>query len=346
MFSLKRIIRSDFVIKLRNWEYWPFGILQFPIFFYWIWLSIRSRSLLFFTASNPGITMGGMFGESKFEVLKKLPPHLIPKTILIRQSSTKEEVLGILSREGFKFPVIFKPDLGERGYMVKRIPSPEDIEKYLRQVKTDFLVQELVAMPLEFGVFYTKLPGQQQGYVTSVVAKEMLFVTGDGKSNLKHLILQKDRAKLQWEKLSKLYYDRLEEVLPEGYRLELVSIGNHALGTKFLDGTHLINDKLSFTFDRISQQIEGFYFGRFDLRCATVDDLYEGNVKIVELNGCGAEPAHIYDPDFSFIKAISVLFTHWRNIFLISRFNHRQGVKYVSLKDGYTFYKKFKAATQ
>ncbi|MFZ6013376.1 MAG: hypothetical protein ACOYXT_23745, partial [Bacteroidota bacterium] len=208
------------------------------------------------------------------------------------------------------------------------------------------LVQDLVDLPLEFGIFYARIPSQPAGKITSVVMKEMLFVMGDGRSTLRQLILKKDRAKLKWESLKVKYHDRLEEILPAGKKLELVSIGNHALGTKFLDGTHLINERLSATFDAISKQIEGFYFGRFDLRCASIEDLYKGSVKIVELNGCGAEPAHIYDPDFSLLKAVGVLFTHWHNIFVIARENHRQGVNYTPLKEGLRLYKKFKAATQ
>jgi hypothetical protein len=341
-----RVTGTNFIIKFKSWEYWPFGIIQFPIFFYWFWLSLRSRSLLFFSASNPGITMGGMFGESKFEVIEQIPSSLIPKTILVKLPVETKDVLKALKSSGYTFPVIFKPDLGERGHMVRRINSENDIDRYLKQVKIDFLVQELVDLPLEFGIFYTRLPNQQKGNVTSVVMKEMLSVVGDGMSTLRELILKKERARLQWEKLQMAYSNQLENIIPSGKKIELVSIGNHALGTKFLDGSHLINARLSATFDNISKQIKGFYFGRFDLRCASVEDLYEGRVKILELNGCGAEPAHIYDPNFKLIKAVIVLIKHWRNIFVIARFNHKQGVEYPTLQQGYQCYKKFKAAIQ
>jgi hypothetical protein len=203
-----------------------------------------------------------------------------------------------------------------------------------------------VELPLEFGVFYTRFPSWQKGKVTSVVMKEMLSVTGDGRSTLQQLIFEKNRAKLQWPKLKNNYERRLNEVLPQGQRLELVSIGNHALGTKFLNGNHLIDEKLSATFDQISKQIDGFYFGRFDLRCASIEDLKNGKISIVELNGCGAEPAHIYDPDFKLYKAIGVLFEHWKNIFEIARENHKLGVKYISHKEARDLYRKFKAATR
>jgi hypothetical protein len=354
MGAWQKITRSNFFIKLKNWEYWPFGIVQFPIIMYWLWLALRSRSLVFFSASNPGIVMGGMFGESKYDVLKKIPRQYIPKTILIQLPATAGDVKAQVKGQGFSFPVIFKPDLGERGFMVRRIRTQADIEQYINQVKVNFLVQELVDLPLEFGVFYTRFPSHGKGAVTSIVMKEMLSVTGDGTATLQELILNKDRAKLQWEKLKVVYRDRLHEVLPLGSKLELVSIGNHALGTKFLNGNHLINEKLSDTFDQISKQIPGFYFGRYDLRCASLSDLYEGKVRIVELNGCGAEPAHIYDPSFKllhalvvlFRHALVVLFRHWSNIFEIARENHKLGVKYISHKEARELYKQFKAATR
>lgn len=342
----KKITRSNFFIKLKNWEYWPFGILQFPLFIYFAWLAIRARSLFFFSASNPGIVMGGMFGESKYDVIKKIPSALVPKTILISLPASVSGVVQILKQEGFQFPVIFKPELGERGFMVKRIFSEKDIADYLDRIKINFLVQELVDLPLEYGIFYERFPSHKKGKVTSVVAKEMLSITGDGTSTLQQLIWEKDRAKLQWKKLAESHKHRLQEVIAKGETVELVSIGNHALGTKFLNGQYLINDQLSAAFDHIGQQIEGFFFGRFDLRCASTADLYNGKVKILELNGCGAEPAHIYDPEFKLIQAIKVLFIHWRHIFEIARENHKLGVQYTTFKCGREYYKRFKAATQ
>jgi hypothetical protein len=346
MSFVEKLTRSNFFIKLKSWEYWPFGILQFPVMVYFAWLSLRARSCIFFSASNPGIPMGGMFGESKYEILKKLPSKFIPKTVLIHAPATRQQIVQAINEEDMRYPLIFKPDIGERGFMVQRIDNERDIEKYLQKMKFDFIIQELVDLPLEYGIFYTRFPRLEKGVVTSIVIKEMLSVTGNGRSTLQELILQKDRAKLQWERLRMSYHERLNEILPEGETIELVSIGNHCLGTKFLDGSHLINERLSETFDDISKQVEGFYFGRFDLRCNHIEDLYNGNVKIMELNGCGAEPAHIYNPGFPITKALGVLFTHWRNIFLISRENARRGVPYTSFKDALAYYRRFKAATE
>lgn len=335
----------NFFIKLRSWEYWHFDVVHAPLYLYWIFLSIKARSLTFFSASNPGILMGGMFGESKFEVLDKVPATVKPKTILIPYPSSRQEVLDALAKNDLRFPLIFKPDLGERGWRVEKIQTESDIDRYLESIRLPFLAQAFVDLPLEFGVFYRRYPDEVAGQVVSIAGKEMLSVTGDGRSTLRELVLSSDRARLQWEKLSRVYAERLNDVLPQGKIIELVSIGNHCLGTKFLDANNLITKRLNESFDRISKQIEGFYFGRYDLRAASTQDLEEGRVMILELNGCGAEPAHIYQPGFSFGKALGVLFRHWRDIYEVSKQNHKRGIPYISFSEAHRIFKHFRNLT-
>ena len=345
MAFLSRLLHSTFIIRLRSWEYWPFGIIQAPLFPYWLWLSLRARSLIYWSASNPGIVMGGMFGESKFDVLEKIPEVYKPKAVLVRVPALAEQVKRQIEQIGIGFPLIFKPDLGERGWMVKKISNPSELENYLAQIKIDFIAQEFVDLPLEFGVFYVRYPSEQFGRVTSIAGKEMLSVVGDGIKTLRELILKTDRAKLQWKTLSTTYKDDLERVIPLGERRELVSIGNHCLGTRFLNANHLITEKLTASFERISKQIDGFYFGRFDLRVASLEDLENGKIMIMELNGCGAEPAHIYQSGFSLTKACGVLIRHWGDIYRVSRENHERGVAYLSFREARKIYRNFKTLT-
>jgi len=340
---LKSIFKSNFWIKLKSWEYWPFGIIQFPFFIYWLWLSLRARSLLFFSASNPTIPTGGMMGESKFDVLQKIPSSLIPRSVRISYPSTPDKVIQRIRDEGFAWPVVFKPDLGERGWMVRIVHTEEDVIRYIDEITLDFIIQERVDWPLEFGVYYRRFPSEDTGEVTSIVMKEMLYVEGDGMSTLAQLIEAKERAKLQREVLYHRYESQWQDVLPKGKRMELVSIGNHCLGTKFLDGCHLIDERLTASFDRISKQIDGFYFGRFDLKTKSIDDLRNGNVMIMELNGCGAEPAHIYQPGYPLWKAMKVMTRHWRELYRVSMENHRRGVHFMTLKEGLAIYKKVRA---
>jgi len=340
---VQKFLRSNFFIKLTNWEYWPFGIIQTPIFLMWAWYALKERSLFYFSASNPSILTGGMMGESKYDILKRIPDAVKPKTVFVKLPADKVQLLEILTQNGFTFPVIFKPDLGERGWLVRRIKNEEDIEKYLTEIKIDFIIQELIELPLEFGVYYIRFPSEQNGFVNSITGKEFLSVIGDGKKSLQELILEKDRAKIQWNTLRYVYADKLIEVLPLGKKIELVSIGNHCLGTTFLNRNNLITPKLIGTFDTISKEIEGFNFGRFDLRCKSIEDLENGNIKILELNGCGAEPSHIYQPGSSLVAGVRALITYWQNMHRVSRENHERGVSYLSFREGKRIYRQFKA---
>jgi len=84
----------------------------------------------------------------------------------------------------------------------------------------------------------------------------------------------------------------------------LEPIGNHCRGTTFLNANDIIDEKLTKVFDSISNRIPGFYFGRYDLRCSSIEDLKKGkNVRIIELNGAGSEPDNIYHSCASIFSA-------------------------------------------
>jgi hypothetical protein len=288
--------------------------------------------------------MGGMFGESKFSILNKIPEAFKAKTVFVPGNTKAEDVFLIMQKASFQFPVVFKPDLGERGYRVKRIHNQAEATAYIKSFHFDFLIQELVDLPLEFGVFYKRLPSENTGTVFSIVGKEMLSVEGDGKQNLQQLILNKDRAKLQWEKLKQQHEAMLNSIIPKGETVLLNPIGNHCLGTTFLNSNALITEQLITSFDSLSKQLEGFYYGRFDLRCSSIEDLVAGRVKVMELNGCGAEPAHIYQPGYSFWKAVYEMMDHWENIYTIAMENKKRKVAFLSFKEAKVYYQKFQVA--
>ncbi|MCU0382795.1 MAG: hypothetical protein MUF68_01900 [Cyclobacteriaceae bacterium] len=344
MFWLIKVWRSNALIRLRHWEYWPFGIVQLPAIFYYLWLSIKARSFFFFTASNPAIEMGGLLGESKNKILSTIPERYKAKSKLIVRPVTLQQLFLLLKEEAFTYPVIFKPDLGERGFFVRRINNEEDAQQYLKEFPHDFLVQEYVELPLEFGVFYKRYPNQKFGVVFSITGKEFLSVKGNGIATLQQLILQKDRAKLQWEKLKEVWKDNLQSIPNEGEEIILNKIGNHSLGTQFTNGNYLISEKLNNSFDNIAKNIPDFYYGRFDLRCNSISDLENGIVKVVELNGCGAEPAHIYEPGYSFFKATKEIIEHWKSIYDIAIQNNKNGIAFYTRKQAIYYYSKFRNA--
>ena len=333
MLSTANFKVKSFFIKLLSWEYWPMWLVYLPVSFYYIYLALKSRSLFFFSAANPAIETGGMFFESKWSIFKLMPKEYYPATILANSSDDIEMLLMRMKVAGIQFPVIAKPDRGERGWGVKKVSSATELAEYRKTMKVDFLVQAYVGYPLELSVFYYRNPNSQKGMITSVTLKKLLTVTGDGCSTIGDLIQHNNRSFLQYNKLKQSRQIDFSRVLELGEHEVLVPYGNHVLGAMFLDYNHIIDDELVNTFDMISKKIPGFYFGRYDLRCSSIEELKLGkNISILELNGAGAEPAHIYNPGFSFFKAQKVIADHYNMMYEAAFINKQAGVPFMSFK--------------
>ena len=104
------------------------------------------------------------------------------------------------------------------------------------------MIQTIIPYENEFGIFYVRLPNEEKGRVTSVAIKGFLKVIGDGKSSIKQLMENDYRASLQIERLSKQI--DLTIILEKDKIILLEPIGNHCRGTSFINGNHLINEKI------------------------------------------------------------------------------------------------------
>jgi hypothetical protein len=314
-------------------------LVYLPVSFYYLYLSIKAKSLFFFSGSNPSIENGGMFFESKWSIFELIPKEYYPSTILINPSSDIESILKMMESANIDFPIIIKPNRGERGWLVNKIHSESELITYNKAMQIEYLIQSYIDLPLEISVFYYRHPKNENGIVTSVTLKKLLTITGDGKKTITDLILLKQRSFLQYERLKTQDSIDFNKVLENGEKLVLVPYGNHALGAMFLDYCHIIDQSLINTFDKISKRIKGFYYGRYDLRCTSIEDLKRGNnISILELNGAGAEPAHIYDPSYSFFKAQLDLAKHFKMMYLAAIENKNKGVHFMT----YQMYKAMK----
>jgi hypothetical protein len=323
-----------FYIKSTSWEYWPIWLVYFPVSFYYVYLAIKAKSFFFFSASNPTIETGGMFFESKWKIFELIPKKYFPTTVYIEATDTLHNALTKIESAKITFPIIAKPDRGERGWCVQKITNENELNAYIHATPIPFLIQSYVDYPLEFSIFYFRNPDSNLGSVTSVTLKKLLTIVGNGTSTVEELILQNDRAFLHYERLKENKQIDFKKVLMNGEEELLVPYGNHVLGAMFLDYMHIVDEQLNKTFDEISQQIDGFYFGRFDLRCTSINDLKQGkNIAILELNGAGAEPAHIYDPNFSFLKAQKVIAQHYKMLYLAATINKKKGVEFMRYAD-------------
>lgn len=327
--------KQPFFIRLVNWEYWPFFIVYFPFFFYWLWLSAKARSFFFFNAANPTIENGGYLMESKYNISKLIPSAYHPKTFLVAAGTPYKRVENIMQENGFAFPVVAKPDIGMKGKGVRKIDNRQQLEQYTQSTKVDFLIQEYIAYPNEVGIFYCRFPDKEKGFISGIVSKELLSVRGDGHLTIRQLILQDERSLLQLKAIEKEYKNDLAFVLEKGEEKLLVPYGNHARGAKFIDATKCADEQLTDTLDAVCKKIKGFYFGRLDIRYSSWGELKQGRFMIIELNGAGSEPTHIYDPKHSIVFAWKEIARHLQLLYQISKMNHtRLNAPYLSFSKG------------
>ena len=321
---LKRILEKPFFIKLFHWEYWPFHIVYTPIYFYWLWLGIRARSFFFFSTSNPTIRNGGFLLESKKEIYDLMPAEYYPATLFFKANTLFKDLLQEIKKHNLQYPLIGKPDIGMQGKAVKKIENDEELIAYLAASKVDFLIQEFIAYEHEVGIFYYRYPNQVNGTISGIVQKEFLSVTGDGVSTIEELLHKDKRFILQLETLRRSDGDHFNTVLEAGKNHILVPYGNHVRGAKFLDASHMIDETLSRSIDEACKKIEGFYFGRLDIRYNSWEELREGKkFSIIELNGAGSEPTHMYDPKHSIFFAWKEIIRHLNILSKISRMNQK-----------------------
>jgi hypothetical protein len=316
------------LIKLTHFEYWTWWMFYVPLLPYWLFQAIRTRSATFFTNADPCIDYGGFFGESKMEILRQIPKEYLPKTIFIEKQTDLKTIVDRLIQEDLVYPIICKPNVGERGTQVEKLYSNYDLVQYLSHVQEDFIIQEFITYDIELGVLYYRYPDAPNGKVSSVTRKEFLSVLGDGKSNVEQLMQQSTRARFQIDAMRKRLGDMgMEEIIKSGEKRILEPIGNHCRGTKFLDNNFLINNDLDRVFDKIASTIDGFHYGRFDMKVKSIEDLYEGkNIRIMELNGVSSEPGHIYDPKNTLWAAYRDLACHWKIVADISIQQQRRGI--------------------
>lgn len=269
----------------------------------------------------------------------QLPLSWFPKTIYVLPEENPLKVKERIFEAGFQFPFAVKPDVGMKGILFRKIDSWEQWEQYHLRMPAEYLIQELVELPLEISVFYYRHPSQTKGTISGMIAKELLHVKGDGTSSLRQLIEQHPKASLRMQEMQVRHGHKMGEVLANSQVYFLSYAGNHNRGARFTNLYQEIDEALLQLFDQFSHQAQ-FYYGRYDIKTTSLQDLREGrNSLILEFNGCGAEPNHIYDCGMSLMSAYRVLLTHWKVLYEISAWNNANGTPYWSFRRGYLFLK-------
>ena len=322
--------------RFSRWEFWPMWAVYPPVVVYGVWLAIRHRSFTVFTAANPGIGAGGgLVGESKSEILEGLAgagERIAAWTVVA--GGAVDERMRVVSdfTAAHGYPVVLKPDVGERGAGVVIARDESDVARVLAEEPGALIAQAYVP-GVEYGVFYYRHPEAARGEVLAITDKRMLHVTGDGRRTLETLILADERAVCMAAFFVKKFGARLDEVPAAGERVGLTELGTHSRGALFLDGSHLITPELHTEVERVSQTFEGFYFGRYDVRAASEEAFCRGEFKVIELNGLTSEATSIYDPRHSVWFGWGMLCRQWRLAFEIGAANRAKGARGLAIRE-------------
>ena len=338
--------------RLTRWEFWPLWVVYPPVVLYVLWLGIKRRSLTLFTCANPAIPGGGLVGESKQAILEGLrhaPDRVAAHTLIPAALSLEGRVarlLGFLAENRLSYPIVLKPDVGERGSGVAFLGDPTEARTYLAAATDDVVAQEYVPGH-EFGIFYLRVPEEAQGRIFAITDKRLPAVTGDGRRTLERLILADDRAVCSAKFFQAAHWKELDRVPARGEIVPLTRLGTHSRGALFLDGGHLATPALARAVDDLSRGYDGFYFGRYDVRAASAEALAAGGpFQVIELNGVSSEATSIYDPSHALLHAYRTLFAQWRLAFEIGAQNRARGAKPVRLRQLIALLRRHRRATR
>ena len=324
--------------RLTHWEFWPPWVFYPPIVLYCLWQGLRHRSLTVFSAVNPGMPHGGFIGESKSEILDGLAAgsqalggpasRALPRSVRVAAGLPAAERVSaahqLQSGLDEPWPIVVKPDVGQRGEGVHVVRTESELRGAFDGVRGDALVQEYVPGS-EYGLFYARRPDEARGRLISVTRKELPRLTADGVRNIEDLILDDERAVCMARTHCAHNVQRLDHVPAAGEEVLLGELGTHCRGATFLDGAELETPELVESVDGLARHLPGFFFGRFDVRAESPEELRAGRFRVLELNGVTSEAAHVYDPRHSLLYAWRTIGAQWRLAYEIGAANAARG---------------------
>lgn len=328
---------ADLDVRLARWrrpEFWPTAVLYAPLAPWLAWQIVKHGGPGTVAAANPGFEDGGFVGESKSAILAALPPAwTVPFDVIgAGAPGTRLAQLERAVRERrWQFPLVLKPDVGQKGVGVRRVADRDEAARYLAAEAGVVIAQPWHPGPFEVGIFYVRHPDEARGRIFSVTEKRFPEIVGDGTSTLDDLLRAHPRYRLQTSLFLRRHDGR--RVLRDGERLTLVTAGNHCQGAIFLDGGALVTPALEARVDAIARSIRGFHVGRFDVRYTDPRAFARGeDLAIVELNGVTSESTNIYDPDFGARAAWRTLKAQWRLVLEIGAVNRARGARPASVR--------------
>lgn len=310
-------------------EFWPDWARHGPVVPYMVWLGLRHRSLTAFTAANPGLPLGGFIGERKAPLLDRLAggaPHLVPPHVLVDQDDPQARVeAGRRFVQAHGWPVVCKPDVGQRGHGVIIARDPETLDHALSTSRSDHVLQGFVP-GVELGLLYLRHPDEAAGRLVGIGRKSMRVVRGDGVRTLRALVLDAPATLAQADVHLARLGEEAHRVPAPGEEVPLGEVGAHSRGARFTDAEDLRTPALEAAVREAGVVLDDFHAGRFDVRAASLEAVREGDIRIIEVNGVGAEPVSLLDGAVGPMAVWAGMARHWREVYAIGAWHHGRGV--------------------
>ena len=350
------ILEEDSHRSISPYEFLPSWFFYTPVVIQSFFLGLKHFDFALPLIANPSIKLSGMVGESKHDILtlagpvaeKWISPFITITTTADAIQQQTQNAIDEMNQHQLFFPVVAKPDLGCRGVGVKLLQSQEQLTDYFNSfpINARFLIQEKAPYSAEAGIFYVRYPNEKKGTIISITLKYSPMVVGDGLSTLEQLIKNDSRA----GQLAHLYLPRhksmLNTILEKDTEFQLAFAGSHSRGSIFRDGNKYITDKLAQRLDGIFDDLEGFHYGRLDVKFKDINALMNGDdFTILEINGASSEAAHIWDRNTPLKTIFSTLLLQYKILFEIGALQKKQGHHSPKIKELLAAWKEEKQLT-
>jgi hypothetical protein len=109
---------------------------------------------------------------------------------------------------------------------VRKLDCEKDLNDILNIMPSDYMLQQYCDYPLEYGIFFCKLPAEPRGRVVSLTEKIARVVFGDGRHRVRQLVQM--RPDFKYNKGALLSHARnLDYIPPKGAWRQVVIQGSH-----------------------------------------------------------------------------------------------------------------------
>ncbi len=329
-------------------EFFPIRLTYMSVKCFAFWKWIFAKNFLWFTATNPWFPLGGLYPSSKREILEQLPAKYVPDAVFIDQDSFDlDTIQQKILASTLSYPLIIKPDNGLRGLGITIFHDQDEFNQkmpiYLKQEARRWsrVIQKFIDEPFEIWVFYVRKPGEEKGRITGMVHKEFLSIVGNGNDTFQDLVHKHPRAKYHFPLLQQTFADQRDHIVSEWQSIEIVEIGTHSRWSTFVDASSRVTPELTELFDELAHTVDGFYYGRFDVRARDLDAVLAGEFKIMEINPTYGEPTWMYDPWYTFVQQQKILLAHRSDMYDIAIHNHSTWTQYATLGQWWQTKKEF-----